>query len=146
MLKRVLLAAVVVALLVPVGLAGVWVWGQATSPAAAQTSESASDLSPAQTITVVGQGTARIEPDIASVSVGVETSGPSISEAVQENEAKMASILAALEEAGIATQGTIRNWAFSSFRSCWMTTSPQKSQWTTRERCEWEANHRKAYT
>jgi uncharacterized protein YggE len=104
MLKRIVLAAVALALLVPIGLAGVWLWGQATGPAAAQTPELASDYSPAQTITVVGKGTTRIEPDMAWVSVGVETSAATISEAVQENETKMASILSALEAAGIASK------------------------------------------
>ncbi|MGD9148449.1 MAG: SIMPL domain-containing protein [Anaerolineae bacterium] len=99
MLKRFALAGLAIALLLLVGLAGVWLWGQVASPAVAQDTDS--DYSPAQTITVVGQGTARMEPDIARVSVGVETSGESIGEAVAENDAKMASVLAALAEAGV---------------------------------------------
>jgi uncharacterized protein YggE len=101
MLKRFALAGLAIALLLPVGMAGVWLWGQAASPAAAQATDSDYNYSPAQTITVVGQGSARMEPDIARVSVGVDTSGDSISEAVAENDAKMASVLAALTEAGI---------------------------------------------
>jgi uncharacterized protein YggE len=97
MLKRILLVVAGLALLVPIGLAGIWIWDQAMSPAVAQTS----DYSPAQTVTVIGQGTVRVEPDIAQVSIGVETSGETISEAVDENETLMKSILAALEEAGI---------------------------------------------
>jgi uncharacterized protein YggE len=99
MFKRFALAGLTIALLLLVGMAGVWLWGQAASPAAAQATDS--DYSPVQTITVVGQGSARMEPDIARVSVGVETSGESISEAVAENDAKMASVLAALTEAGV---------------------------------------------
>ena len=99
MLKRFVLVGLAIALLLPVGMAGFWLWGQAASPAAAQDADS--DYSPAQTITVVGQGSARMEPDIARLSVGVETSGESISEAVAENETKMASVLAALKEAGV---------------------------------------------
>jgi uncharacterized protein YggE len=102
MFKRILLVGLAVALLVPVGLAGVWLWGQATSPAAAQTSEATSDYSPAQTITVVGQGSVRVQPDIAQVSIGVETSSETAAEAVKENETQMEAILAALKEAGIA--------------------------------------------
>ena len=37
MLKQVLLVVVVIALLVPVGLVGIWFWGEVTGPAAAQT-------------------------------------------------------------------------------------------------------------
>lgn len=102
MLKRVALVVGVLVLLVPVGLAGVWIWGQAASPAVAQSSEATSGYNPVQTITVVGQGTASSEPDIARVSIGVETLAETVSEAVEENEAKMVSILAALDEAGIA--------------------------------------------
>ncbi len=71
-------------------------------PAVAQTSKPAAGYNTAETITVVGRGSVRIEPDIARVSVGVETMAETIAEAVEENEAQMDSILAALEEAGIA--------------------------------------------
>jgi uncharacterized protein YggE len=101
MLKRLVLIASAIALLLPVGLAGVWLWGQVTSPAEAQTSASSGEYSPAETITVVGQGTARIKPDIAQVSIGVETSAETVGEAVSENATNMESILAALKEAGI---------------------------------------------
>ncbi|MGD2205844.1 MAG: SIMPL domain-containing protein [Anaerolineae bacterium] len=102
MLKRVLLVVAAIALLVPVGLAGVWAWGHVTSAAIAQTSETTADYNTAQTITVVGRGSVRIEPDIAQVSIGVETSAETIAEAVAENETQMKAILTALEEANIA--------------------------------------------
>lgn len=101
MLKRITLAILAIALSLSVGLAGVWLWSQASSPAAAQTSEAETGYSPAETITVVGQGSVSIRPDIARVSIGVETSGEAISEAVAENETRMQALLAALEEAGI---------------------------------------------
>ncbi len=104
MLKRVLLVVVAVALLVPVGLAGVWLWGQVTKPAAAQTPELVSEYSPAETITVVGQGSVRVKPDIARVSIGVETMADTVGEAVAENETQMEAILTALTEAGIAAE------------------------------------------
>lgn len=103
MLKRVVLVGLAIALLVPVGLAGIWLWGQATSPAAAQTNESAAH-SPAETITVIGQGSVRVMPDVARVSVGVETSAETVGEAVSQNEDLMTAILAALEGAGIAKE------------------------------------------
>jgi uncharacterized protein YggE len=99
MLKRIALIVVAVALLLSAGLAGVWFRDQGTGPAVAQTTES--EYSPAQTITVVGQGSVRSEPDIAQVSIGLETSGETIAEAVAENGTKMTAMLQALEAAGI---------------------------------------------
>ena len=101
MLKRVALVGIAIALILPLGVAGVLLWGQAASPAAAQSTESDTGYSPAETITVVGQGSISVRPDIARVSLGVETSAETIGEAVAENEAIMKSLLAALEEAGI---------------------------------------------
>ena len=101
MLKRVILFVGAIALLALAGLAGIWISGEAANPSQAQTAETASGYNSAQTITVVGQGSASIEPDIAQVSIGVETSAETVAEAVTENEAKMESILAALEELGI---------------------------------------------
>lgn len=102
MLKRIALVVVAVALLLPVGLAGVWLWGQATSPAVAQTATT--EYSPAETITVVGRGSVRVMPDVAMVSVGVETSAETIGEAVSQNEDLMTAILAALGAVGIAEE------------------------------------------
>jgi uncharacterized protein YggE len=101
MLKRILLVGIVVALLMSVGLAGFWIWGQVSSPVSAQDVEADAEYSPAQTITVLGQGSVRIKPDVARVSIGVETSSETVSEAVTENESNMESILAALTEMGI---------------------------------------------
>ena len=99
MLKRITLVVVAVALLLSAGLAGVWFRDQGAGSAVAQTTES--EYSPAQTITVVGRGSAGSEPDIARVSIGLETSGETVAEAVAENGAKMTAILEALEAAGI---------------------------------------------
>jgi uncharacterized protein YggE len=101
MLKRVALVGIAIALILSLGMAGVWLWGQAASPAAAQSTESAEGYSPAETITVVGQGSVSVRPDIANVSLGVETSAATIGEAVAENQTIMESILSALEEIGI---------------------------------------------
>jgi uncharacterized protein YggE len=102
MLRRAVLVAVAMALVIPIGLAGVWLWGQAATPAAAQTAAPATNYNPAQTITVVGQGSVRIKPDIAQVSIGVETSAETVSQAVQDNKTQMESIMTALTKAGIA--------------------------------------------
>jgi uncharacterized protein YggE len=101
MLKRILLVGVVMALLMSVGLAGFWIWGQVSSPVSAQDVETAAEYNPAQTITVLGQGSVRIKPDVARVSIGVETSSETVSEAVAENESNMQSILSALTGMGI---------------------------------------------
>jgi uncharacterized protein YggE len=100
--KRILVVAGIIALLLLGGLTGAWLWGQDARPVKAQTSDAAADYSPAQIITVVGQGTARVEPDIAQVSIGVETSAETIGEAVAENKVRMDAILQALTGAGIA--------------------------------------------
>jgi hypothetical protein len=97
MLKRTLPIILVITLVAAVGLAGAWLW-----TAQAQTPETESGYNPAQTITVVGRGSAHIEPDIARVSIGVETSSETLAEAVENNETQMETILAALREAGIA--------------------------------------------
>ena len=101
MMKRALLTAIVIALLVPVSLGAVWVWGQSVKPAIAQTAEDTSTYNTAETITVLGQGSVSVRPDIARVSIGVETSAGTVSEAAGENEVKMEAILAALDELGI---------------------------------------------
>jgi uncharacterized protein YggE len=101
MLKRTTLLLLSAALVVAAALAGVWVYGLSTRPALAQT-PAAPAYDPARTITVVGQGTARVQPDIAQVTIGVETLAGTVSEAVDENDVKMQAILAALKQVGIA--------------------------------------------
>jgi uncharacterized protein YggE len=93
---------VMVALLISAGLAGIWFWGQTGSASVAHAAAQSTEYNPAQFITVVGQGSVRIEPDVAWVSIGVETLGETVSEAVEANGEKMDSILAALESVGIA--------------------------------------------
>jgi uncharacterized protein YggE len=104
MFKRILWIGLTAATVLAVVLGGAWLGGQLTvGEAIAQGSTAAeAGYSPAQAITVVGQGSARVEPDIARVSVGVETSAETIAEAVAQNEAQMQGVLAALAEAGIA--------------------------------------------
>jgi uncharacterized protein YggE len=98
MLKRIMMVGIALALIMAVGLGSAWLWDQLSSPAAAQSSET----SPAENITVVGQGSVQMSPDIAQVSIGMETSAETVGEAVTENEAQMEQILAALKAAGIA--------------------------------------------
>lgn len=55
-----------------------------------------------RSITVVGQGKAGGTPDVAHITVGVETSGASAQEAVDANRQNMTALLAKLKEMGIA--------------------------------------------
>jgi uncharacterized protein YggE len=100
MFKRTALIIVAFAMVLTAGLGAIWLWGQFAPSVEAQSVE-ASELSPAQTITVVGTGSASVEPDIARTSIGVETYGETVAEAVDANSELMTSILTALEAAGI---------------------------------------------
>jgi uncharacterized protein YggE len=55
----------------------------------------------ARTITVVGQGTVSVKPDLALANLGVETVAATVAEAVQENNTRMAAILAKLKALNI---------------------------------------------
>lgn len=68
-----------------------------TQPVLAQ-----SDPSPARTITVVGSGSAFVEPDVAQANVGVNVTAPTIQEASDEVNQRMSAVLATLKEEGIA--------------------------------------------
>jgi uncharacterized protein YggE len=59
---------------------------------------------PNRTLTVVGEGTASAEPDVAWINVGVETFAPTATEATRENDNKMAKILTKLQKLGIPDQ------------------------------------------
>ena len=68
----------------------------------------------ARGITVVGEGKAAGQPDIAHVTVGVETQGASLQTAVDENKAKMNGLLASLKRQGLAEKD-IRTSNFSVY-------------------------------
>jgi uncharacterized protein YggE len=55
-------------------------------------------------ITVVGEGKVSLEPDIARVSIGVETVNESVLDATAQNREVLDSVLNALREAGIAEE------------------------------------------
>ncbi len=52
-------------------------------------------------ITVVGEGTVSLEPDLATINVGAEARADAVSEAKAQVDVQMAAITAALREAGI---------------------------------------------
>ena len=57
-----------------------------------------------RTITVVGEGTVAIEPDVATVQIGVETTGDSADEASSANADIMDAVLAAITKLRIPTK------------------------------------------
>ncbi|HXF64374.1 MAG TPA: SIMPL domain-containing protein [Caldilineaceae bacterium] len=66
------------------------------------------------TITVVGEGKVEIEPDIARVSIGVETLRDTVEEASAANQETLDAVLAALQAQGIAEED-IQTSGFSIF-------------------------------
>lgn len=56
----------------------------------------------ARQITVVGTGTSRARPDTAQVQIGVETTAPTTTAALEQNSAQVNAVVARLKELGIA--------------------------------------------
>jgi uncharacterized protein len=92
---------VVLALLV---LFGLQFAGADRVPAVAASAAAAQTALPnvPRTITVVGEGSITVQPDIASTSVGVEVSAPTVKEATTEAASRMEKILAAVKAQGIS--------------------------------------------
>lgn len=57
-----------------------------------------------RTINVTGTGTVHVEPDIAVVSLGVQTLGPDVGNAVQENNRRAKAVMEALLELGVTPE------------------------------------------
>ncbi len=87
-----LLALVALAAL-PLLASGCTVPAQAASPQQA---------APQRNVTVSGRGMVSAKPDLAMASLGVETFGQTVGEAVKQNGDKMAAVMAKLGELGIA--------------------------------------------
>lgn len=56
------------------------------------------------TITVVGEGKVKVEPDIVRINIGVEVMRPSVREATDANEETVNAVLEALRGAGVADE------------------------------------------
>jgi uncharacterized protein YggE len=67
-----------------------------------------------ETVSVTGSGHVNLTPDRYSFTVGVQTQAPTVEEAVNQNNAKTAAVLAALKKAG-ATDQEIRTSGFSIY-------------------------------
>lgn len=93
-------ASVAVALLIG-GLA--WGWAGVNSPIAdAQASAAAQAESGVRTITVVGEGKVKAQPDMAQANIGVEIIDPDVKQASDEAASTMEAVLAALKAQGVA--------------------------------------------
>jgi uncharacterized protein YggE len=55
-----------------------------------------------ETISVSGNGHAQVQPDRVTFNVGVETVAPTVDEAITQNNARVANVVAALKHAGAA--------------------------------------------
>jgi uncharacterized protein YggE len=65
-----------------------------------------------RTLSVTGSGSVTIQPDIATVTLGIQTSGPNVAAAGSENNSKSSALRNALTAAGIAADD-IRTAAFT---------------------------------
>lgn len=82
-------------------VAGVGAWLTPVDVHAQATAQQIATAIPG-TITVVGEGKVTLEPDIARVTIGVETVTSTVKEASDQNRAAVEAVLAALAEQGIA--------------------------------------------
>ncbi len=81
--------------------------GFAGRPVAAQGTTATPNAQPPRHISVSGQGRVTVAPDIATVTVGVETMQPSLAEAQAEATTKMEAIIQTAKDAGIAADDIV---------------------------------------
>jgi uncharacterized protein YggE len=73
--------------------------GAAALPAQAQTADAAFR---ATTLNLSAFGESKVTPDLATITLGVQTDGPTAAQALSANAAQMTKVVAALKKAGIA--------------------------------------------
>jgi uncharacterized protein YggE len=71
-------------------------------------------VAPIESVTVSGTGRVSLRPDRFTFNVGVQTVAPALEDAVNENNQRVASVVAALKKAG-ATDADIRTSNFSLY-------------------------------
>lgn len=69
---------------------------------------------PTRTITVVGEGEVKVKPDIARITIGVETLRSSVREATDANTEQIDAVIAALTSAGVS-DADVQTSGFSVF-------------------------------
>ena len=84
------------------------------APIAAQIPTQAPRETIPETISVTGTGHATLTPDRFSFTAGVQTTAPTVEEAVNQNNDKMSAVIAALKRAGASDQ-EVRTSNFSIF-------------------------------
>jgi uncharacterized protein YggE len=94
--RRNLILSIVIALLLVV-IVGMLVFGSSKTFA----QENPVDSQPRE-ISVLGQGMASVQPDIAQVTIGVQTSASSVSQATQENADKMNQVITDIKALGVS--------------------------------------------
>ena len=82
-------------------LAGVLVLAQGCMYPSASAEGTATQALP-RTVTVVGEGSVKIKPDMAQTTIGVETMGETVKEATSEAATTMDAVIAALMAQGVA--------------------------------------------
>jgi uncharacterized protein len=102
MTKRVLTIIVTVVALTLVGALAWGAWAQSKPPVASTLPAETTALNMPRTITVIGRGSVKIQPDMAVVNLGVQTMGATVKDATGEAAETMEAILATLKEQGIA--------------------------------------------
>ena len=80
------------------------VMGAAVMNAPAANAQESSGAGLPRTITVVGEGKVKVEPDIARANIGVDVVRPTVKEASAANKEIIDGVLAALKEAGVAEE------------------------------------------
>lgn len=99
---KVVYGLVVVAVIAALSVGG-FALAAANAPRGAQpVAQAETPTASGHSITVVGIGKASGTPDVAHVTIGVETQAPSIQKAADDNKAQMNALLSALKGLGIA--------------------------------------------
>ncbi len=103
MLARKVLYGLVAVVVVAALSVGGFALASASAPRTTQpVAQAAAPSADGRGITVVGVGQASGTPDVAHITIGVETQAPSIQKATDDNKAQMNALLSALKGLGIA--------------------------------------------
>ncbi len=73
-----------------------------TAPTAAATPATASSASAIRTITVIGKGEVSVKPDMAEITLGVQTTAPTLAAASQKANTDMDAVIKSLKSNGVA--------------------------------------------
>lgn len=113
-MRRYLTSILAAAALVAVTAAAALTLPGRLAPVAAQGTNTGT-AAPVRYITVVGQGDVKVDPDIAVLSLGADTSDADVQKAIDANNTIMDDVVAALKDAGIE-DADIQTSNFSIYR------------------------------